>query len=191
MPPNTAPGGWMVQSIEDYSLWNISNRINLRRGQTSTRYVRFPVFFRWVMRHVSMYFLRTAVFHFLPRKKRSCFREKNTIFPDNTRKIMCRYGTFWKDHIFRTYFRKKEISSFLIIQERSYSSAIFLGRLSFQDVRKKKIWFSVQWQITILSNKNFDTNCIIASYLSPNSPLSVFVDCLWYLVGRYFSWDIF
>ena len=57
--------------------------------------------FRWVMHHVSMYFLRKAVFRFLPREKRSCFWEKNTIFPDNTRKIMCRRGTFWKDHIFR------------------------------------------------------------------------------------------
>ena len=36
------------------------------------------------------------------------------------------------------------MSSFPIIQERSYSSAVFLGRPSFQDVRKKKIWFSVQ-----------------------------------------------
>ena len=42
---NTAPEGWMVQGIEDYSLWNISNRINLRRGQTSTLSIRFPVFF--------------------------------------------------------------------------------------------------------------------------------------------------
>ena len=53
------------------------------------------------MHHVSMYFPRKAVFHFLPREKRSCFREKNTIFPDNTRKIMCRRGPFWKDHLFR------------------------------------------------------------------------------------------
>ena len=92
----------MVQGIKDYSLWNISNWINLRRGQTSTLSITFPVFFfRWVMHHVSMYFLGKAVFRFLPRVKRSCFREKNTIFPDNTRKIMCRRGTFWKDHIFR------------------------------------------------------------------------------------------
>ena len=60
-------------------------------------------FFRWAMHHVSMYFLGKAVFRFLPRVKRSCFREKNTIFPDNTRKIMCRYGTLWKDHIFRRF----------------------------------------------------------------------------------------
>ena len=44
----------------------------------------------------------------------------------------------------RSYFREKEISSFSIIQERSCSSAIFLERPSFQGVRKKKTWFSVQ-----------------------------------------------
>ena len=122
----------MVQSIEDYSLWNISNRINLRRGQTSTRYVRFPVFFRWVMRHVSMYFLRTAVFHFLPRKKRSCFREKNTIFPDNTRKIMCRYSTFWKDHIFRRF--EENIIFPCIFKERSS----FIFRLTCKTIFSEK-----------------------------------------------------
>ena len=31
-----------------------------------------------------------------------------------------------------------------MIQERSYSSAIFLERLSFQNIWKKKIWFFVQ-----------------------------------------------
>ena len=62
-----------------------------------------PVFLRWAMRHVSMYFLRETVFHFLPREKKSCFREKNTIFPDNTGKIMCRRRTFWKDHLFRKF----------------------------------------------------------------------------------------
>ena len=161
----------MVQSIEDYSLWNISNRINLRRGQTSTLYIRFPVFLRWVMHHVSMYFPRKTVFHFLPREKRSCFREKNTIFPDDTRKIMCRHGTektifseslkkisyirvfFRKDCLslsvqrVRSCFREKEKSSFPIIQERSYSSAIFLEIPSFQDVWKKIIWFSMQCKI--------------------------------------------
>ena len=37
----------MVQSIKDYSLQNISNRINLRRSQTSILCIKFPVFFRW------------------------------------------------------------------------------------------------------------------------------------------------
>ena len=64
-------------------------------------YIRFPVFLRWAMHYVSIYFPRKAVFHYLPRRKRSCFREKNTIFPENTRKIMCRGGSFWKGHLFR------------------------------------------------------------------------------------------
>ena len=50
----------------------------------------------------------------------------------------------------RSYFREKEISSSPIIQERSYFSPIFLEKPSFQDVWKKKIWFSVQCnQVTI------------------------------------------
>ena len=98
----------MVQSIEDYSLYNISNRINLRRSQTSILYIRFPVFLHWgAMHHVSMYFLRKTVFRFLPREKRSCFRENNTIFTDNTRKIICRLGPFWKDHLFRASGKRK------------------------------------------------------------------------------------
>ena len=84
--------------------------------------------------------------------------------------------SFWKDHLFRTsekkyiamyfflrdhlsffvqgvksYFREKEISSFPIIHERLYSSATFLERPTFQDVWKKKIWFSVQWDLVYLS----------------------------------------
>ena len=70
LPPNTAPEGWMVQSIADYSLYNISNRISLRRDQTLALYIRFLVFLRWAMHYVSMYFLRRIVFRFLPREKR-------------------------------------------------------------------------------------------------------------------------
>ena len=44
----------------------------------------------------------------------------------------------------RLYFLEKEIASFQIIQERSYAIPNFLERLSFQDVRKKKVWFSMQ-----------------------------------------------
>ena len=51
----------------------------------------------------------------------------------------------------RSYFREKEISSFPIIQERSYSTAIFLERPSFQDVRKKKVWFIVQCIFSCIS----------------------------------------
>ena len=170
----------MVQSIEDYSLQNISNQINLRIGQASALYIRSPIFLRWAIHHVSMYFPGRTVFRFLPREKRSCFLGKNTIFPDSTRKIMCQLGPFWKDHLFRRpeeniifscifqerssfifrltcniiFLGKRNISSFPIIQERSYFGAIILGRPSFQDVRKKKIWFSVQCLgFPLLTNK--------------------------------------
>ena len=155
----------MVQIIEDYSLQNISNRINLRRSQTSILYIKFPLFFRWTAMHENVckglhertencwsffqdvnlerqsplgvflhdktifdllqtegrgttfvthvrvhrkcyifkYFLRKTASHLLPREKISCFREKNTIFPDNKRKIMCRRDPFWKDHLFRKF----------------------------------------------------------------------------------------
>ena len=57
-------------------IFHISNRINLRRSQTSILYIRFPIFLCWrAMYHPSMYFLRKASFHFLPEEK-ICFREK-------------------------------------------------------------------------------------------------------------------
>ena len=44
--------------------------------------------------HISMYFLREVIAGFLAKGKISFFREKNTIFQDNTRKIMSRRGPF-------------------------------------------------------------------------------------------------
>ena len=105
-----------------------------------------------------------------PRKKYHAFAKKNTIFPDNTKKIMpIPARSFWKDHLFRKFqenimflciflitiififrlrykIREKDFWSwsFSIIQGRSYSSATVLERPSFQDVWNKKIWFSVQ-----------------------------------------------
>ena len=110
-------------------------------------------------------------FTFRPEKNIMFSGKKNTFFPDNTRKIVCRRDPSWKDHLFRKFegniifpcifeerpsfifrlrckiiFSRKEILSFPIMQERLYSSAIFLERPSFQDVWEKKIWFSVQCQ---------------------------------------------
>ena len=108
----------MVQSIEDYSLQNIFNRINLRRSQASILYIRFPVFLHWAIHHVSIYFLGKAVFYFLPNEKRSCFREKipsfqiiqerscagmalfgKTIFSEGLKKISFFHVFFKKDHL--------------------------------------------------------------------------------------------
>ena len=63
----------------------------------------------------------------------SCFH----VFPGKDRLSLPAQGK-------KIIFSGKKISPFLIIQERSYSSSIFLERPSFQDVWKKKIWFSVQ-----------------------------------------------
>ena len=118
-----------------------------------------------------MCFLKKIIFRFPFRKNIIFPRKKNVVFPDNTRKIILRRGVFgratfrkvWrgiifpsifyqKDHLWfsiqgtRSYFRGKEISSFLMIQEISYSSVILLERPSFQKIWKKKIWFFVQRQ---------------------------------------------
>ena len=53
-----------------------------------------------------------SCFHVFPEKyrlsppvqrKKIMFSEKNTIFPDSTRKIMCRRSPFWKDYLFRRF----------------------------------------------------------------------------------------
>ena len=66
--------------------------------------------------------------------------------------------SFWKDHLFGTFEENiispciffREISSFPIIQERSYSSAILLGRPFFHGIWEKEIGFSVErWLIKL------------------------------------------
>ena len=164
----------MVQSIEDYSLWNIFNQINLRRGQkerTSIRYITFPVFFAGQCIMFPCFSWEGLLLTSCPVEKNHVFGKNiqsfqiiqgrlcagmappgKTIFSESLKKIPYFRVFFRKDHLsfsvkrrVRWYFREKEISFFPIMQERSYSSAIFLERPFFQDVRKKKIWFSVQW----------------------------------------------
>ena len=97
-------------------------------------------------------------FAFFPGQKKSCLQEKNPsfqimqerscafmapfgkdIFSEGLKKISYFRVFFKKDHLsFSVYFREKEILSFPIIQESSYSSVIYLERPSFQDVRKKE-----------------------------------------------------
>ena len=68
--------------------------------------------------HISMYFLRKVISHFLPKEKISCFREKkNAIFPDNTRKIMSQrpflkipsFQKVWS-HVSVYFFEKDDLS---------------------------------------------------------------------------------
>ena len=131
------------------------------------------------MHYVYMFFLGRATFYLLPDEKRSCFWEKlpsfqiiqeiscvgkvlpgKTIFSGGPKKISYFHVFFRKDHLsfsvhgIRSCFGERKISSFPIIQERSCSSAIFLERPSFQDVRNKKIWFSVQWQVVLSKIKD-------------------------------------
>ena len=116
--------------------------------------------------HISTHFLdKNHLLSFSAQRKNIIFSGKiNTIFPDITKKIVFRREFsgktifpehlkkiwyfqvfFWEKSSFflclriRLYFREKEILSFLIIQERSYSSAIYLERPCFQNIWKKKI----------------------------------------------------
>ena len=125
--------------------------------------------------HISTHFLdKNHLLSFSAQRKNIIFSGKiNTIFPDITKKIVFRHEFpgktifpehlkkiwyfqvfFWEKSSFflclriRLYFREKEILSFLIIQERSYSSAIYLERPCFQNIWKKKIWFFVQWLLS-------------------------------------------
>ena len=55
--------------------------------------------------HIFMYFLRKSIFYFPPKWK-IYFREKNTIFPDNTRKIVFQCDFFGKT-IFQNIWEKE------------------------------------------------------------------------------------
>ena len=126
----------------------------------------------------------SSLSRFPPREKIPCFWEKKyhhsrwckkdhvparsflkrQSFQNIWRKYHISVYFFWERPYFifrqgvRSYFREKETSSFLIIQERSNSSAIFLERPSFQDVWKKKIWFSVQWKLSPRVNQKMIKN---------------------------------
>ena len=107
--------------------------------------------------NISMYFLRKVISHFLPKGKISCFQGKNTIFPDNTRKIMYRRGPFWKDHLseklkkisyFRVFFKK-------LIFFRLTCKIIFSGKrnITFLDNTRKIIFQHNFFGKTIFSGR--------------------------------------
>ena len=114
--------------------------------------------------HIFMYFLRKIIFNFPSEKKNLFWGKRNAIFPDDIRKIILQCNFFGKtifsEHlknisyfyeffgerssfIFRLQnkinFSEKKISSFLMLQERSYSSGILWEKLLFQKISKKKI----------------------------------------------------
>ena len=168
-PPITTPDGWMVQSIEDYSLPNISNRMNLRRSQTSVLYIRFPVFLHWsAMHHVSMYFLRKTVFHFLPRKKhvfgkkiassqiiqeRSCAGAVllgKTIFTEALQKISHFRVFFKKDH--HHIFGKKKYHLSWKYKKDHVPAQFFWKDDLFKTTGKRKYGFPWSIRLRILGN---------------------------------------
>ena len=121
--------------------------------------------------HISARFLiKIIFFHFPPPEKIITFSGKNKYHLSRHYKKDCVQARIsWKDNLSRTpeeniifqvlfwerssfllclrirsYFQEKEISSFLIIEERSYSSVVFMERPCFQNIWKKKISFFVQ-----------------------------------------------
>ena len=77
---------------------------------------------------------------FCPRKKYRAFGKKNTILPDNTRKIMSRRGPFWKDLLFGRP------------EENIIFPCIFLKRIIFHFPSKVKIIFS--WKRNMIFPNN-------------------------------------
>ena len=74
--------------------------------------------------HLSMYFLRKIIFHFPFKEKISYFPE-NTIFRDNTRKILFQRNFFWKDCLFGAF------------EENIMFSCIFLRKITFHFTSKE------------------------------------------------------
>ena len=108
--------------------------------------------------HISMYFLRKIIPNVSPKEK-NCFREKKPSLQIIQEKS-CPSAALFEKTIFSE--RLKKISYFRVLlrgkiifsgkinilfpnnTKISYSSAIYFERPSFQDICKKKIWFSVQ-----------------------------------------------
>ena len=99
--------------------------------------------------HISMYILRKIIFHFLSKEKISCFWGKNTIFYHQ------------------------------IIQEKSYSSAIFLKRPSFQKIWKKILYFHVFEERSSFMNclKNKIIFLEKRNIIFPNNTRNIIIQC--------------
>ena len=160
----------MVQSIKDYSLQNISNRINLRRSQTSILCIKFPVFFRWRAVHEN-------ACKSLHESTENCWSSLSIQNVNHLQVYFCgirpslifltgeRGATFVtpvrvhrKCHISMYFMRKaasrflprekishfrEKIPSFQIIQERSCAGAALFGKTIFSESLKKISYFPV------------------------------------------------
>ena len=119
--------------------------------------------------HISMYFLRKIIFHFSSKEKYHILRKKNTIFPDNTIKIILQRNFFWKDHLFGAF------------EKNVIKPCIFLERSSFIFRLKNQIIFSGKRNIIfpdntrkILFQCNFFGKIIFSEYLKKISYFHLF-----------------
>ena len=111
-------------------------------------------------------------FAFCPGKKDHILGGKKKIFPDNTRKSMCRRGTFWKDHIPRGFEENiifpcifKERSTFIF---RLICKIIFSGKrnIIFPDNTRKIIFQSNYFGKTIFSGPLEKENMVFCAAFS-------------------------
>ena len=100
LTPNQSSSGFNRTKFEGLFIIEYLQLNKFKEKPMFDPYIRVPVFLRWAVHHVSMYFLGKAAFLFLPDEKRSGFLEKNTIFADKTKKIKCPYGAFWNNYLF-------------------------------------------------------------------------------------------
>ena len=172
----------MVQSIEYYSLQNISNRINRRRSQTSVLYIKFPGFFRWRALHentckgLSMKVQRIAgalsrmsIQNVNHLQVYFCgIRPYLTFFDRRTWCHVCNTGTCTQKisyfHVFlqkdrlslsaqgKNMFSGKKIPSFQIIQERSCPSAALFENTIFSERQKKILLMQIIFPCIFLRN---------------------------------------
>ena len=163
----------MVQSTEDYSLQNISNRINWRRSQTSILHIKFPGLFCWR----AIYENSCKGLHESTESCWSSFQDVNlerqsplvVFLRDKT--ILDFFGRMAWRHVCNTrtctqeaayfhvflekdcpslcsqgkniMFAEKKIPSFQIIQERSCPSTILFEKTIFSEHLKKISHFRV------------------------------------------------
>ena len=125
----------------------------LAEGQFHTRRKKkYQLYRTYRKHHVSLYFLRKIIFHFPSAKNiYHIFGKKmpslgNIIFSEHLKNISYFHVFFGEtsSFIFRLkkniifWGKRNTVSSFLMIQEKSYSNAIFLGKIIFSEHLEKK-----------------------------------------------------
>ena len=127
------------------------------------RGIMFVTPVRWYRKyHIYMYFLRKIIFDFPPKGKLSCFRgKKNTIFPNNTRKIIFQCNFFEKT-IFSEHLKK--ISYFQVFFWRERSSFVFRPGVKITFAGKRNVIFPDNKR-KIMFQRDFFGNIIFSGRL--------------------------